>query len=168
MKNGKPIIAIVNDDIDISSLLVDIFQMRNIPVCFVANDIQEALSKFKSANPKPDIVMMGFGFLYYCGVDLAKKILAVQPSVKIIFLGLDMDLMEDAYEAGVSLFLVMPVRMNIFTDAINIVHNNTGKYKYDGNQFRNLKSNTIYFTHQIRTEKPIVHTRPRRGAAPQQ
>ena len=146
MKNGKPIIAIVNDDKDICSLLVDIFRMKSIRVCFVAHDSQETLSKLESAGPKPDIIMLGFGFLYYSGLDLAKKILAVQPSVKIIFMGFDMDLMEDAYEAGVSLFLVMPVRMSIITGAIDIVYNNMGKYKYDDNHFRNWKSNTTYFT----------------------
>ena len=135
MDNNKPIIAIVDDEKDICSVMATLFRRRGIPVSFIAYDGDEALFKFGFANPKPDIIMMDHRLQNAMGVDLMRKMLTIQPSIKFIFLSSDVDAMNEAYEAGAVLFLMKPVSLKTITDAIDIVYNNPGKYKYNGFKF---------------------------------
>ena len=135
MDNNKPIIAIVDDEEDICSMMAKLFQRRGISVSFTAFDGDEALSKFGYAEPKPDIIMMDHRLQNDKGVDLMRKMIAMQPSTKFIFLSSDVDAMREAYNAGAALFLMKPVSVKTITDAIDIVYNNPGKYKYNGFKF---------------------------------
>jgi FixJ family two-component response regulator len=135
MNNGKPIIAIVDDEKEICSLLVRLFKKRDIPVSFVAHNDLEALSKWGGADPKPDIVILDYRLQYANGVDMMRKMLTIQPSTKVILLSSDLGAMKEAYEAGAVLFLMKPVGIKTITDAVDIVHNNQGKYEYDGFRF---------------------------------
>ena len=135
MNNGKPIIAIVDDEKDICSVLAMLFQNRDVPVSFIAYDGQEAFLKFGRADPKPDIVILDYRLHDAEGVDVMRDMLKIQPSTKIIFLSADVDAMKEAYRAGATLFLAKPVSLRTITDAIDIVHNAQGKYEYDGYKF---------------------------------
>ncbi len=64
-----------------------------------------------------------------------REMFMIQPSIKVIFLSSDIDAMQEAYVAGATLFLVKPVSIKTITDALNIVHNNQGKYEYNGFTF---------------------------------
>ena len=139
MNNGKPIIAIVDDERRICSLLVTLFQKRDIPVSFIAYDSQDALLIFESVDPRPEIVILDTRLENAEGVDLMRGMLLIQPSTKIIFLSSEVDVMKDAYKAGAVLFLVKPVSIKTIIDAIDIVHTNQGKYEYDGYKFIKLK-----------------------------
>ena len=135
MKNCKPITAIVDDEKGMCSMLATLFQRSDIPVSFIAYDFQEALLKFGSAEPKPDIVIMDHRLQYEKGVDLMREMLVIQPSTKVIFLSSDVGAMKEAYVAGATIFLVKPVSIKIIIDAIDIMHNKQGKYEYNGFKF---------------------------------
>lgn len=132
MKNRRTIIAIVDDEKNICSMLSIFFQRNEITVGFIAHDSQEALLKFGCADPKPDIVLLDHRLQHEKGVDVMREMLIRQPSTKIIFLSADVDAMEEAYKAGAVLFLVKPVSLKTITKAIDIVHNNHCKYEYNG------------------------------------
>jgi two-component system, chemotaxis family, chemotaxis protein CheY len=139
MVNNKPIIAIVDDEKDICSVMATLFHRRGMPVCFIAYDGDEALFKFESVCPKPDIIMMDHRLQNAMGVDLMRKMLTIHPSTKFIFLSSDVAAMNEAYEAGAVLFLMKPVSVKTITDAIDIVYNNQGKYKYNGYNFTKIE-----------------------------
>lgn len=132
---GKPIVAIVDDERYMCSLLATLFKKNDIPVSFIAYDVNEALLKFECSDPKPDIVIMDHRIQYDESMDLMKEMLLIQPSTKIIFLSSEIDVMKEAYGSGAMLFLVKPVSIKTIIDAINIVHNNEGKYEYNGFTF---------------------------------
>ena len=135
MNKSKPVIAVVDDEKEFCSVLAKLFQKRDIPVSFIAYDYQEALSKWGAADPKPDIIILDHRLQYAEGVDLMRKMLMTNSSTKAMFLSSDVDAMKEAYEAGAVLFLKKPVSIKTITDAIDIVHNNQGKYEYDGYRF---------------------------------
>lgn len=141
MKNSKPIIAIVDDEREICLLLAKLLQRsNNIPVSFIAYDGEEALLKFRCADPKPDIVILDHRLQFEEGVDVMKKLHMIQPSTKVIFLSSDVSAKKEAYEAGAVLFLAKPVSIKTITDAIDIVHNNPSPSKYEYNGFTFAKS----------------------------
>jgi DNA-binding NarL/FixJ family response regulator len=125
----------VDDEREMCSLLEKVFRTKNISVSFVASNDGEALAKLECADPKPDIVLLDNRLLCSRGVDLAKVMLIVQPSIKIIFLSAEVNAMKEAYAAGAALFLYKPVSIKIITDAVNLVYNSQGIYKYDGSRF---------------------------------
>lgn len=135
MNNSKPVIAIVDDERDLCSVLARLFQSRDMPVSFIAYDGQEALLKFGCADPKPDVVILDYRLKDANSVGLMKEMLVMHSSTKIIFLSADVGATKEAYEAGAVLFLVKPVSIKTITDAIDIVHNEQGKYEYDGYKF---------------------------------
>jgi FixJ family two-component response regulator len=135
MKNSKPNIAMVDDEMDVCSVLVKLIRRRDIPVSFVAYDGPGALLKFKSADPKPDIVILDYRLQYAKGVDVMREMLMIQSSTKVIFLSAEVGVMREAYDAGAVLFLVKPVSIKTISDAIDVVHNNQGKYNYNGFKF---------------------------------
>ena len=110
-----------------------------MPVSFIAYGGDEALFKFESAYPKPDIIMMDHRLQNAMGVDLMRKMLTIHPSTKFIFVSSDVAAMKAAYEAGAVLFLMKPVSVKTITDAIDIVYNNQGKYKYNGYKFTKIE-----------------------------
>jgi FixJ family two-component response regulator len=136
MENGKALIAIVDDEPDMCSLLVMLCQKRGIPVSFIAYSCHEALSKWGGgADPKPDIVLLDYRLQSRNGVDLAREILMARPSIKIVFLSSAVGAMKNAYGAGAVLFLKKPVSTTTIINAIDIVHNNQGKYEDNGVKF---------------------------------
>jgi DNA-binding response OmpR family regulator len=136
MKSEKPTIAIVEDQNDLCNILVKLFQMRGIPVSYVAHDGYDAEYKFRDANPKPDIIIMDYRLQSTSGTTVARAILELEPSTKIIFLSADADAEEEAYAAGAFLFLKKPASFKIIEEAVGMVYNNTNRYVYRNNGFR--------------------------------
>ena len=140
VKNGKPIIAIVDDEKEICSMLSKLFQSISVPVSFIAYDGLEALLKFGRADPKPDIVILDNRLQHEEGVDVMRRLHMIQPSTKVIFFSSDAGAKKEAYAAGAVLFLVKPVSIKTITDAIDIVHNDQSKYEYNGFTFAKCKA----------------------------
>jgi DNA-binding NarL/FixJ family response regulator len=135
MKHSKATIAIVDDDRCMCSLLVKLFQKRGLPVSFADRYGEEAMLKLEKADPKPDIVIMDYVLPEAYHLDMAREIRMRRPSTRIIFLSFEADAAGEAYAAGAVLFLVKQVSIKTITDAIDVVHNNQGKYEYDGFKF---------------------------------
>jgi DNA-binding response OmpR family regulator len=136
MKSEKPTIAIVEDEKDLCLLLVKLFQKRGIPISYIAHDGYDAESKFRGANPKPDIIIMDYRLQSTMGTSVARNILELEPSTKIIFLSADFDVEEEAYAAGAFLFLKKPASFKIIEEAVEIANNNTSRHVYRYNGFR--------------------------------
>jgi FixJ family two-component response regulator len=79
---------------------------------------------------------MDYRLLSTKGTNVTRNILELESSTKIIFLSANIDVEEEAYTAGASLFLKKPISLKIIEEGIEIVHNNTNRYSYYNNKFR--------------------------------
>jgi DNA-binding NarL/FixJ family response regulator len=117
MDKGVPHVAIVDDENDAVSLLRKSFTMQKIPVAFVASNGLEAIDLFKEAKTKPDVIIMDHRMPLANGIEATRKILAMDSSVKIIFLSADPTIAKDALSAGAAGFLKKPVSMRTIVAA---------------------------------------------------
>lgn len=117
-------IAIVEDERELVRIYKIVFARQNIPVCFVAYDGHEAVELFEKANPRPGIVIMDHRLPTMTGIEAMKKILKIEPGVKIIFLSADDDVKEEAYKAGVKAFIKKPASIKQITATVENVLKN--------------------------------------------
>lgn len=118
MDDKVPHVAIVDDENDAVSLLQKSFSMSKIPVSFVAYNGLEAIDLFKDAKMKPDVIIMDHRMPLANGIEATREILALDASVKIIFLSADPTIAEDALGAGAVGFLKKPVSMRTIVAAV--------------------------------------------------
>jgi CheY-like chemotaxis protein len=114
-------IAIVEDEKDLVRVYTRLFEKRDIPVCFVAYDGNEAILKFIKCTPKPHIVIMDYRLPTMNGIEVTKKILDIDPETKIIFLSADTSVKDEALRSGAFIFLAKPISLKVITEAIEKV-----------------------------------------------
>lgn len=112
-------IAIVEDEREIVNIYQIAFARRKLPVCFVAYDGREAVKMFRSASPRPGIILMDHRLPGMTGVEAAKKILDLAPDTKIIFLSADANVKQEALKAGALTFLKKPATLKEVNSAID-------------------------------------------------
>jgi len=118
-QDGIPCVAIVDDEEDFVRLLIRLFQKRGIPVSFVAHDGGEAVEKFNEADVKPDVILMDHHMITMDGIENTRRILSGNKNTRIIFLSADMQIREEALNAGACAFLSKPIGVNEIVKAIN-------------------------------------------------
>lgn len=102
-------------------LYVRLFEKRDIPVCFIAYDGNEAILKFIESTPKPHIVIMDYRLPTLNGIEVTKRILEIDPETKVIFLSADASAREEALANGASIFITKPASIKAITGAIDRV-----------------------------------------------
>jgi DNA-binding NtrC family response regulator len=118
--NGKPTIAIVDDELDICMLLMSVFQRSRMSVCFVASDAPDAIEKFNRADPKPSVMIVDNRLPSMSGLDLMREVLAVEPKTKIVFVSGDHGIEQDmVVAAGAAAFLKKPASIKTIMDTVN-------------------------------------------------
>jgi two-component system, chemotaxis family, chemotaxis protein CheY len=117
-------VAVVDDEVALADLIMNMLQIKNIPVSFKAYDAIEALQKFKECNTKPSIIIMDYRMPTMNGIEVMKAIQHIYNGVKFIFLSADSGVKEEALEEGAAMFLVKPVSMK---DLISSIEQVAGK-----------------------------------------
>lgn len=112
-------VAIVDDEPKVVRTYELLFKRRHIPLSFYAYDGDEAIAKFKQADPKPRVVIIDYRLRSMTGLDVLKAILAEAPGTKVIFISGDDNARKDSLDAGADMFLKKPVGIKEITDAIN-------------------------------------------------
>ena len=113
-----PLVAIVDDEIDLVNILKMGFTKRGIPIAFVAYNGIEAVERFKQADTKPDVILMDYRMPGLDGFEAARQILAISPQVKIIFLtgyGIDK---KEALKSGAIAIIKKPASLNVLVNAV--------------------------------------------------
>lgn len=105
-------VMIVDDELFIVELYRDILQLRGYKVLTTAFDGEEAVRKYRSANDKPDIIIMDHRMPIMNGVEATKQIIGMNPKQKIVFVSADVLIEKEAREAGAMEFLPKPFRMD--------------------------------------------------------
>lgn len=116
-------IAIVEDEKDLVKAYERLFEKKGILICFVAYDRIEAVKKYVQCFPKPHVVIMDYRLPIMNGIEATREILKIDPAVKIIFLSADINVKEEAMQAGAFTFLKKPVGIK---DIISAVRTATG------------------------------------------
>jgi len=75
----------VEDDKDTQRMYKMILEKYEISIISEAHDGREALERYKEMEEKPRVVLLDYNIPYLNGVEVAKKILGIQPNQKIIF-----------------------------------------------------------------------------------
>jgi CheY-like chemotaxis protein len=112
-------VAIVDDEADLTRLLIMLLKKRGMDVSFVAHDGQEAVDMFKNAHKKPDVILMDHHMKTIDGIEATKRILDISKDTSVIFLSADNHVKEDALRVGACSFLNKPASINEIISAIN-------------------------------------------------
>jgi len=115
---GPPCIGIVEDEKCLSDIYLKVFSKRGITVSFVARDGLQALELFESANPRPRVLLMDQRIPHMSGVEVTRRILALDSGVRIIFISADSDARDEALKAGAIAFIKKPASLQVITDAV--------------------------------------------------
>lgn len=118
INKNYPSVAIVDDQEDFVKLLTMVFTKRGIPISFVAFDGLEAIDRYDKAEKKPDIILIDYHMRIINGVDATRQILSNAGETKFIFLSGDMQIKDEAIQAGASAFLNKPAGINEIVDAV--------------------------------------------------
>ncbi|HTY91052.1 MAG TPA: response regulator [Methanocella sp.] len=111
-------LAIVEDERELVKVYLKVFSRRSIVICFVAYDGPEAIKKYIECTPKPHVLIMDYRLPLMNGIEVAKKILKVDPEAKIVFLSADAGVKDEAMAAGAFEFLKKPVSIRLIVDAV--------------------------------------------------
>jgi two-component system chemotaxis response regulator CheY len=111
-------VMIVDDDMFVHRVLERVMQLGGHEVVGHANDGAEAVEKFVSLNPPPEVILMDHRMPVKSGLKATREILGFNPSVRILFVSADETVRNDAIDAGALAFLSKPVRSNQLLEAI--------------------------------------------------
>jgi DNA-binding response OmpR family regulator len=117
MNNGS--VAVVDDEPQLVRTYELLFKRRQIPMAFYAYDGHEAIEKFKSASPRPEVVIVDNRLPSMSGVEVVKALLAIEPGTKIIFISGDESARQESLDAGAKVFMKKPTPINEITRTIN-------------------------------------------------
>lgn len=123
-------IAIVEDEKDLVRVYVRLFEKRGIPVCFIAYDGNEAIIKFIACTPKPHIVIMDYRLPTLNGIEVTKRILAIDPDTKVIMISADTSIKEESLRNGAFTFLAKPVSLKEIANTVDTIIKNYDSIKF--------------------------------------
>jgi CheY-like chemotaxis protein len=104
------VIAIVEDDVDISRAYAEIVERLGYPRAFVALNGRDMLNALADRNLHPDVVLIDYRMPGMNGLELGKKVHEVLPMSKIIITTADDSVRNEAMSYGFH-FLQKPFSM---------------------------------------------------------
>jgi two-component system chemotaxis response regulator CheY len=111
-------VAIVDDERSLVEVYRRIFEIKGIPICFVAYDGEEAVRQFAEHNPKPCVVLMDYRMPGVNGIQATRRILGIDAKAKVIFISADEGVREDAIRAGALMFIQKPASVREIIAAV--------------------------------------------------
>jgi two-component system chemotaxis response regulator CheY len=122
-------IFIVEDDPAVYFFYKQALDLNGFTLVGLAEDGEEAVSKFKSFSRKPQVILMDHRMPKKNGIDASKEILQIDPQVKIIFISADESIKEEVFTIGVFSFYKKPVKIkkmiNEINNALKCYHNSS-------------------------------------------
>jgi two-component system chemotaxis response regulator CheY len=111
-------IFIVDDEAILHRLYKDVFSIKGHEVVADAYDGAEAIEKFKSLTPKPDVIILDHRMPNRDGMETMREILAIQADAKIVFISADANVREQAMSKGAASFGLKPVTIRHMLDLV--------------------------------------------------
>ena len=107
-------IFIVDDERTVVESLREILVMSGFDILGWAYDGEEAVRKYASFIPPPDIVIMDYRLPARNGVEVMAEILKLDPSARVLFVSADMNARSSALAGGAVGFIPKPFGMREF------------------------------------------------------
>jgi two-component system chemotaxis response regulator CheY len=107
-------IFIVDDERTVVESLREILVMNGFDILGWAYDGEEAVRKYASFVPPPDIVIMDYRLPAKNGVEAMAEIFKLDPSARVLFVSADMNARRSALAGGAAGFILKPFGMREF------------------------------------------------------
>ena len=110
---------IADDMVVIQEILKEILNLKGHQVIYVAENGQEVIDYFLNPNNDcPDIIIMDQRMPMIDGLTATREVLALENTVKIIFISADAGVKEGAIATGVADFLIKPIELKTMLNTI--------------------------------------------------
>ena len=111
-------IFIVDDEAILHRLYKDVFSIKGHEVIADAFDGAEAVEKYVTLEPKPDVIILDHRMPNKDGMATMKEILGLEPKAKIVFISADANVREQAMSNGAASFGLKPVTIRHMLDLV--------------------------------------------------
>jgi two-component system chemotaxis response regulator CheY len=105
-------ILVVDDEVYLQDLYADLLSMVGHEIVDTAFNGEEAVLKFEALHPRPDLIIMDHRMPIKNGVEATKEILAIDPTVKVLFISADVSQESRVHQIGAVGFLEKPFPMD--------------------------------------------------------
>jgi len=116
--NSMVTIFIVDDEAILHRLYKDVFSIKGHEVIADAFDGAEAVEKYVTLDPKPDVIILDHRMPNKDGMATMKEILGLEPKAKIVFISADANVREQAMSNGAASFGLKPVTIRHMLDLV--------------------------------------------------
>ncbi|HEY3273561.1 MAG TPA: response regulator [Methanocella sp.] len=116
---GQASVGIIEDNVEIVELYLMLVKSLGMRVSFVAYDGDAGVKAFMAADSRPDVVLIDHRMPIKNGLAAMKEMLALQPTIRFVFISADVDMKKEAMAAGARVFLSKPSGIKEITDALN-------------------------------------------------
>ena len=116
-------IFIVEDDLSLQKLYEMMLKTFGFKVVDKASNGKEAIEKFKSLSPKPDVILMDHRMPVKNGIDTTIELMNFNNHIKVIFTSADNSIKGRALEIGAISFIEKPFTVIQLQTEINRVVN---------------------------------------------
>jgi two-component system chemotaxis response regulator CheY len=107
-------IFIVDDERTVVEALREMLVMKGFDILGWAYNGEEAVRKYASFVPPPDIVIMDYRLPAKNGVEVMAEILKLDPSARVLFVSADISARSSALAGGAVGFILKPFGMREF------------------------------------------------------
>ena len=112
-------ILLVDDERHLQEVYLTLFPLGGVQVVSQAFDGIQAIENYEGLEEKPDVVLMDQRMPRLDGIGATKKLIEIDPDVKVIFLSADEASKQEALDVGASIFLIKPVQIDFLFNTIN-------------------------------------------------
>ena len=112
-------VGIVDDEPQLVRTYELLLRRRQIPVAFTARDAGDAIRKFRTADPRPRLVIVDYRLPDGTGIDVLRAIRGEGPGTRFLVISGDEAARGPSLAAGADLFVKKPALIGEITDAIN-------------------------------------------------
>ncbi len=112
-------ILLVDDDKHLQEVYMTLFPLGGVEVVSQAYDGIQAVENYEGLEDKPDVVLMDQRMPRLDGIGATKRLVEIDPGIKVIFLSADDASKQEALDVGASIFLSKPVQIEFLFNTIS-------------------------------------------------
>ena len=120
-------ILVVDDEIYLQELYADLLPMVGHEVVETAFNGEEAVLKFETMDPPPDLIIMDHRMPIKNGVEATREILGIDPRARVLFISADISQESAVRKMGAAGFLEKPFPMDRLFKTISRVLEERGE-----------------------------------------
>jgi two-component system chemotaxis response regulator CheY len=113
-------IFVVDDEVYIQDLYFNMLPVGGHTVVETAYNGEEAISKFDSMKPKPDLIIMDHRMPIKNGLDATREIVAHSPEARVLVISADATVKPRVKAYGGVAFLEKPFTMDVLFQTIDV------------------------------------------------